>query len=38
MEESKLVEFINEEPGDFVDYHHEGGEQSEEAADKAKTS
>lgn len=38
MEESNLIEFINEELGDFVDYHYDSSEQSDKAADKAKTS
>lgn len=38
MEESNLIEFINEELEDFVDYHCDSSEQSDEAADKAKTS
>ena len=35
--ESNLIEFINEEPGDFVDYPQDSSKQSEEAADKANT-
>lgn len=35
MEESNLVEFINGELGAFVDCHHDGSEQSEEATGKA---
>lgn len=38
MEESNLIEFINEELGDFVDYHYDSSEQSDKTADKAKTS
>lgn len=37
MEESNLVRIHHEDPGHFVDCHHDRSPQSEEPANKAKT-